>query len=254
MNDATSVENGAAAPADTQSVMPLFYSQPEVLRKDAHGDLALSGNMNFSFAKTANAIPVTVSEFPSAGLHFPIIFVGKENLTPVAIFGVQQGQNLFVDDQGQWDQLTYMPAYVRRYPFVFVRDEQQERYALCIDRASERIVANGDGAQAFFNGDEQSDLTKQALEFCTTYQKEAIQTERFSQLLKSHNLVEEKTLNLTLRSGSKIAINNIGLVDEQKLNNLPDEAFLELRKTGALAAIYCHLMSQKAWQPMAARA
>ncbi|MGF1605333.1 MAG: SapC family protein [Rhodothalassiaceae bacterium] len=251
MNDATPVENGAGAAA--ANVLPLFYSQPEVLRKDKHGDLGLAGEPDYSFAKTANAIPVTVAEFASAGLHYPIIFVGREQLIPVAAMGLEQGQNLFVTEEGRWDPYSYMPAYVRRYPFVFVRDQQNERFALCIDRASKRVNA-GEGVRPFFDGEDMSDLTKQALDFCTAYQQEASQTERFTALMRELDLLTEKGISLTLRTGENKTINNIHLIDEEKLANLPDDKFLELRQNGALAVIYCHLMSQKAWQPLVARA
>lgn len=253
MNDGSPVQDGATQPANGEDVLPLFYSQPEILRKELHAELGLSGEAKFDFARTANAIPVTVSEFASAGLHYPIIFVGA-NSTPVAVTSVRQGDNLFVGEDGVWDQLSYMPAYVRRYPFVFVRDPKEERYALCIDRASDRVVpAGGDDVRALFDGDDMSDLTKQALDFCTAYQQEAMQTERFAAMLKEHDLVVERSLNLTLRDGNKIAINNVGIIDEQKLQGLDKEAFISLRDNGALGAIYCHLMSQKAWQPLVAR-
>lgn len=253
MQDATPAGNGATPADQAAQVLPLFYSQPEILRRDVHQNLALKGAADFSFAQGANAIPVTLREFPVAGFHYPIIFVvGRELTTPVAVTGVEQGSNLFVDPDGQWDKAAYVPAYVRRYPFVFVRDREQDRFALCVDRASNRLTEGEDG-QKLFEGEEMSQLTKQALDFCTAYQQEAQQTERFVQMIVDMGLIVQKSMTLTLMNGSKIAINNVGIIDEEKLGNLSDEQFLELRKTGALGPIYCQLMSQRCWQNLILR-
>ncbi|MBB4211864.1 SapC protein [Rhodothalassium salexigens DSM 2132] len=248
MNDAA----GQGAQDDAPQ-LPLFYQQPEILRRDLHANLGLVKQADYSFAREANAVPLTVSEFAMAGLNYPIIFVGEGQKTPVAVMSYERGRNFFVDENGRWEATAYIPAYVRRYPFVFMRDDQNERFALCIDRASSLIAETEQDVQPFFAEGEQTDLIKNALDFCTAYQQEAQATEQFIGLMTKHDLIVERAANLTLKDGQTSTINNIGVVDEEKLNALSDEAFLELRTTGALGAIYCHLMAQKAWQPLILR-
>ena len=214
--------DGAAGAAGETPVMPLFYTQPEVLRKDAHANLGLKKQGNYLFTKDANAVPITVSEFPMASIHYPIIFVGEERKTPVAVLSYERGKNFFVNNEGKWEDTAYIPAYVRRYPFVFMRDDANNRFALCIDRGSELIAEadDSDTVQPFFKDGEETELTQNALQFCTAYQQEANATEQFVQILQKHNLIETRSANLTLKDGQTATINNIGVVDEQKVNDL----------------------------------
>src|SRR5512146_2849391 len=115
----------------------LFYSKPEPLSPEMHGGLGVKTVEGpFRFAKTGHAIPLTVGEFPLAALTGPVIFVGDEKM-PIAVMGLNAGENMFVGENGFFEPGVYIPAYVRRYPFVFAADDAQDRMVLCIDRAAE---------------------------------------------------------------------------------------------------------------------
>ena len=104
----------------------LFYSKPEPLAKELHSNLGVKRmDGPFAFAKAGHAIPLTVGEFPLAAVTGPIIFVGDEKL-PIAVMGLNAGENMFVKDDGTFESGIYIPAYVRRYPFVFANDEQNK--------------------------------------------------------------------------------------------------------------------------------
>ena len=82
----------------------LFYSKPEPLSRELHGRIGLKRvDSPFAFARTSNVVPLTVAEFPLAGLSYPIIFAG-ERRQPLAVMGVGQGPNLFVGDNGAFAQ------------------------------------------------------------------------------------------------------------------------------------------------------
>src|SRR5436190_2749634 len=130
-------------PAGELSGNVLFYQRPEPLAKELHSNLGVKRmDGPFGFAKTGHAIPLTVGEFPLAAVTGPIIFVGDEKL-PIAVMGLNAGENMFVKDDGTFESGIYIPAYVRRYPFVFANDDQNRQMVLCIDRAAEFIVDKG---------------------------------------------------------------------------------------------------------------
>ena len=230
----------------------LFYSKPEPLAPELHAKLGVKRiDGPFKFAKEGHAVPLTVGEFPLAAVSGPIIFVGDEKL-PLAVMGLNAGENMFVRDDGLFEPGVYIPAYVRRYPFVFAADDKSNQMVLCIDRGAEFVVEGGD--MPFFEANGQpSDYTKNCIEFCNNFEMERQRTMSFVQLLKDLDLFETKTATFQppVQPGAptpepqKIA-DYFG-VSEEKLNKLPADKFIELRDSGALAQIYAHLVSLLGW-------
>ena len=233
----------------------LFYSQPEPLSPEMHGKLGVKRmDGPFAFAKVGHAVPLTVGEFPLAAVTGPIIFVGDEKL-PIAVMGLNAGENMFVQDNGLFEPGIYIPAYVRRYPFVFANDATGQQMVLCIDRKAEFIIEGGD--MPFFNDKDPSDYTKNCIEFCNNFEIERQRTMSFVQLLKDNDLFESKTANFTPTNSDGTAgepqkIADYFGISEDKLNALPSEKIIELRDNGALAQIYAHLLSLVGWDRLVA--
>ncbi|MDB5445883.1 MAG: SapC-related protein [Phenylobacterium sp.] len=230
----------------------LFYSKPEPLAPELHGKLGVKRmDAPFRFAKVGHAIPLTVGEFPVAAVTGPIIFVGDEKL-PLAVMGLNAGDNMFVRDDGTFEPGVYIPAYVRRYPFVFANDDTNKQMVLCVDRNAEFVVEGGD--MPFFEKDGQpSEYTKNCMEFCNNFEVERQRTMSFVELLKGLDLFELKTATFQpppAQDGSQAPAQKIAEyfgVSEDKLNQLPAEKYIELRDNGALAQIYAHLLSLVGW-------
>ena len=235
----------------------LFYSQPEPLSPEMHSKLGVKRmDGPFGFAKQGHAVPLTVGEFPLAAVTGPIIFVGDEKL-PIAVMGLNAGENMFVQDNGLFEPGIYIPAYVRRYPFVFANDEAGQQMVLCIDRNASFIVEGGD--MPFFEGNEPSEYTKGCIEFCNNFEIERQRTVGFVQILKDLDLFETKVANFTPVNpdgtpGEPQKIAEYFGVSEEKLNKLPAEKFVELRDNGALGQIYAHLLSLVGWDRLVALA
>ncbi|WP_374469166.1 SapC family protein [Phenylobacterium sp.] len=235
----------------------LFYSQPEPLTPELHGKLGVKRmDGPFRFAKAGHAIPLTVGEFPLAAVTGPIIFVGEEKL-PIAVMGLNAGENMFVRDNGNFEPGVYIPAYVRRYPFVFANDQSNSQMVLCVDRAAEFIVEGGD--LAFFENGQPSEYTKNCIEFCNNFEIERQRTMSFVQLLKDLDLFEQKTANFTPNNpdgsaGEPQKIADYFGVSEDKLSKLPSDKLTELRDNGALGQIYAHLLSLVGWDRLIALA
>lgn len=234
----------------------LFYSKPEPLTPDLHKSLGVKRVEGpFKFAKQGHAVPLTVTEFPLAAVSGPIIFVGDEKI-PLAVMGLNQGDNLFVKDDGQFEAGVYIPAYIRRYPFVYANDSAAGQMVLCIDRAAEFIVEGGD--MPFFDANgEPSEYTKGCINFVNDYETERLRTQSFVQILKDNDLFEIKTamhtpVNPDGTAGEPVKIAEYYGVSEAKLNALPAEKLLELRDNGALGQIYAHLLSLVGWDRLIA--
>ncbi len=235
----------------------LFYSQPEPLSLEAHGTLGVDPvDRPYDFARQTNVVPLTVTEFAPGALSYPVIFIG-DSKQPVAVMGLRDGENLFVGDDGQFRGDAYIPAYVRRYPFVFANDDVQKRLVLCIDRNAPFIKEGG--SQPLFVDGQAAPYVQQALEFCNNFEIERQRTDSFIQLLTELDLFETREANFTPRNpdGTPGAIQKIAeyfAVSEDKLKALSAEKLVELRDNGALGQIYAHLVSLLGWDRLIALA
>ncbi|HEV7227863.1 SapC family protein [Brevundimonas sp.] len=234
----------------------LFYGKPEPLSVENHGGLGIEqAEKPYAFVAKSHIVPVTVTEFAPAALSYPVIFVGDQR-QPVAVMGLRPDQNLFVGDDGLFKAEAYIPAYVRRYPFVFANDETQQRLILCIDRDAP-FVKEG-GAQPLFTDGQPSAFTQQAMEFCNSFEQERLRTESFVGLLKELDLLEIREATFTPRdvagqpAGEAQKIAEYYAVSEDKLRALPAEKLAELRDNGALGQIYAHLTSLLGWDRLIA--
>lgn len=235
----------------------LFYTAPEPLSKEAHAKLGLK-NLEAPYAFTARThlVPLTVTEFGPAALSYPIIFVGAD-FTPVAVMGVNADENLFVDEKGAYAADAYLPAYIRRYPFVLANDATAQRMVVCIDRGAPMIGENPDAP--FFENGEPSAYTKGAIEFCNNFEQEAQRTLSFVGLLKELDLFEEKQATFSPPTpdgapGKPQTIAQYQGVSETKLAALPAEKLKELAGNGALPQIYAHLISLLGWDRLIVKA
>ena len=241
------MENTPANQEPALSGNVMFYKNPQPLSPEQHGGLGVKQiDQPFGFLREAHAVPVTVTEFGMGGTAYPIIFVGND-YAPVAVMGVRQNENLFVDEAGKTDQDFYVPAFVRRYPFVFANDENADRLLLCVDRDAP-MVSNQPDVPFFQNG-EATEFTTNAIEFCKEYERQRRATVEFISLIKELGLFEQKTVAFQPRDaqgqpqGDQQKIADYWAVDENKLNELPADKFNLLRENGALGAIYAHMIS-----------
>ena len=247
----------ANAPGITGNV--LFYSQPEPLSSELHGKMGVkSMDGPFGFARQGHAIPLTVGEFGLAALTGPIIFVGEEKL-PISVMGLNAGENMFLRPDGMFEPAVYIPAYIRRYPFVFANDDNAKQMVLCVDRAAEFVVDKNPDLPFFEADGQPSQYTKNCIEFCNNFEIERQRTLQFVELLKQLDLFETKVANFNPMNadgspGEPQKIADYFGVSEQKLNELPTDKLLEIRANGALGQIYAHLISLAGWDRLIAKA
>ena len=238
-------DGGSAQPPAAN--LPLFYGHPEPLDAKKHSELSLKRNFGFEFSNTANAVPVNLIEMAQVAEAYPIAFSPDGNATPVAILGLRDNENLFVDSRGQWHKNTYIPAYIRRYPFIFSEMPSKDQLTLCVD-LSDEVVEKGSDRPFFEEDGSPSQLSKDALEFCKSYHAAAQQTLAFSKaLVEKDLLVDPRGVRIELPGNRVINFSGFRIIDQKKLDALDEKTFLEWRKNGWLPYIYAHLFSGSKW-------
>lgn len=227
--------------------MPLFYSNPMPLDARRHATLALKKSFGLGFTRGINAVPINMIEMPQICHFYPIAFSPDGNATPVALLGLRDTENLFLDDKDQWADDAYIPAYIRRYPFIFSELPDSDQLTLCIDMVD--TVTEDGGEQRFFDAEGKgTPLAQNALEFCKSYHAAAQQTQEFSKFLAASDLLVDRRAEINVIGNRRISFSGFKIIDEQKLTQMDDKTFLEWRKRGYLPFLYAHLFSGAQWQ------
>lgn len=233
------------------SDLPLFFKKPVPLDMKRHSKATLLPTQDLSFAAKTNSIVVNAIEFFEAAKQYPIVFTQGELPLPAVIVGLEQ-KNYFVNNKGQWKEGTYLPAYVRKYPFVFMDVPDRNQFVLCVDEGASQFRENGGGKESLplYRDGNPSELTRNALEFCTAYHNHHQLTRRFCEDIKKADLLTPTRSDAKLYSGREIHLGGFQAIDEKKLNALPDETVLEFFKKGWLPLIYAALMSSANWKKL----
>ncbi len=246
MSKTKNQENGADKGAAVTN-LPLFYSKPSPIDSKVHAKFGLKKNFGFGFTEGVNAVPINLIEMPQVCHVYPIAFSPDGNATPVAILGLRDGENLFLENKGTWLEQSYIPAYIRRYPFIFSELPDTDQLTLCVDMDDKIVHENAD--QPFFSKDgEPTELAQNALEFCKSYHSAAQQTMDFSKALADADILVDREAQINVAGNRRISFSGFKIIDEKKLASLDDKTFLEWRQKGYLPFIYAHLFSGAQWQ------
>lgn len=227
--------------------LPLFYKNPVPLDRQKHAKWSLKKNFGLDFTRGINAVPINVIEMIQIAQFYPIAFAPDSSATPVAVLGLRDNENLFINADGQWYPEAYIPAYIRRYPFIFSEIPGGEQFSLCVD-SDPKIISESGGDQPFFDDKgEPTALANSALEFCKSYHAAARQTIEFSKALVAADVLVPREARISVGDKAKISFSGFRIVDEKKFAELPDATFMEWRKKGWLPFIYAHLFSGAQW-------
>jgi|TARA_R110000868_G_scaffold138175_2_gene352070 hypothetical protein len=226
--------------------LPLFYKKPVPIDSKAHVKMSLK-KFDLGFTSEVNAVPVNMIEMPQICHFYPIAFSPDANATPVAILGLRDGENLFVNGKGEWLSQTYVPAYIRRYPFIFSEMPDSDKFSLCIDN-SDAVMDEKSEQRLFDDKGTPTALTNNALEFCKSYHAAALQTQGFSKALSDAGVLVERSVQINTGNDKKISFSGFRIIDEKKLAEVDDKTFMEWRNKGWLPFIYAHLFSGSQWQ------
>ncbi|WP_044412179.1 SapC family protein [Thiomicrospira microaerophila] len=213
------------------------------VNKEAHKDLKVKPLDGFGFAKDFHIASVMVHEFVRAASVYPIVFLEdkeKDEFRPVALLGLDAGNNLFVAEDGKW-QASYVPAIIRRYPFALASTGQENQFTVCVDEDSP-YVGNEEGAALFGEDGEPTEVIENVKRYLGELQQMEAFTKEYCRFMAEHNLFTP--LNMRVRDQDKIKnITGCYVINEERLNNLSDTLFLEIKNRRYVAPVYAHLTS-----------
>jgi len=177
--------------------------------------------------------------------HYPIVFSVGDNPIPIALMGLNEGVNVFLDDDGRAiDNSVYIPAYIRRYPFLLARlRPDSDELSLCFDPTA-NAVGDFDEGQALFDGDQPSEATKAILQFCEQFEAAGQRTAAFVDELSKADLLMDGEVAIQPEGFQQPFIyRGFRMVDEEKIRNLRGDELRKLNQNGILPLIYAHLFS-----------
>ncbi len=225
--------------------LPLFYSALQPLNSAQHGNSKIKRIERAPIMGQTHAVPVTVDEFPLLQRFYPIVFSVGEEPVPLALMGLNEGANVFLDQDGlPVDRNIYIPAYMRRYPFLLARlKPDNDELSLCFDPNSGAVGDFEDG-EPLFNGKEPSDATKAVLQFCEQFETAGQRTGAFVRDLKGSGLLMDGEVAIQPEGAPQPFIyRGFRMVDEEKLRELRGDELRKMNQNGMLALIYAHLFS-----------
>lgn len=232
----------------------LIYERVTPITIERHGDWSVKGSTDYSFARRINSVPLVAAEFANAATEYAIVFSGPaDELMPVAVLGVKENDNLYVDANGAW-QAGYVPAFVRRYPFVFSSADEGKTFTLCIDEDYAGCNQTGEGERLFDSAGERTQYLQGVLGFLSVFQGQFQRTREFCRKLREHDLLEPMQVQFTTGSGEQTSLTGFMAVNRDRLKALPDGLLGEMARTDELELVYTHLQSMRNFQPMAERA
>ena len=243
-------ENQAAPQLTGQMFL---FNKPELMAKEKHGELGVSAPaQRYSFCAKVRAIPINVTEIIAAARDYPVIFMSKEQPIPLAVVGLIDDVNLFVGDDGEWEENRYVPAYLRRYPFGVANESDGARMAVVVDTGYEGLVKNGE-FPLFENG-EPTKFANDAVEFCKLFEQDRQMTNDFSKRLGPYDLIQPQVGQYTPQEGGDPKpFAEYFAVDDKKLQGLSAEQIGELHKNNFLPVLYAMITSTANWRVLLQR-
>lgn len=232
----------ASAP---QNSLPIFYNDLMPLNSNEHGAWRTRGSDALPQFAKQHAIPLTVDEFVLAQRMAPIIFSSGPEPVPLALMGLNEGVNIFVDDEGRMTRPIYVPAYVRRYPWLLAKlNPDSEEMSLCFDPTSD-LVGNFEEGNALLEDGKPTETTQQILQFCEEFEQAAMRTQQFVKELVDMELLMdgEVSIELAATPGKPFIYRGFQMVNEEKLRDMRGDQLRKISQNGMLPLLYAHLFS-----------
>ena len=234
--------------------LPIFYGGLEPLSSSVHAGFRSKSADRAPFLVKQHAVPITVDEFVAVQRFYQIVFSVGENPVPLALMGLNEGVNVFVDDEGKVIGETYLPAYVRRYPYMLARlSPEAQELSLCFDPTSGLVGDFAEGESLFDDG-KPSETTNSILKFCEEFELSAQRTVAFMNDLKAGDMLMDGEVSIQPSGAEQpFVYRGFQMVNEEKLRELGGEQLEKMNKNGMLPLIYAHLFSMSLVREIFAR-
>ena len=219
-----------------------MYNNIELITKNEHKDTGVANVEGFAHAKDLTTSMITMSEYYQSCKSYPIVFAKneEEGWFSVALLGFEQ-KNIFVDEEGKWKENCYIPAYVRRYPFIYIKNK--EELLLGFD-ADQKVDKKDAGTRYFFDEEgEKTEFVNNVLQFMNQVQNSSKETQAFIEQLDKLDLLEPSNITGKSAEGKEISVTGFWVLKEDKLNELTQKNKTMLCKKNYMQPITAHLIS-----------
>ncbi|MBA9082815.1 MULTISPECIES: SapC family protein [Bartonella] len=226
----------------------LFYKNVTPINKTFHRSLKFNPSQDMSFAKDTHWVPLASDEYFQAALDYPILFMSaedeqkKRHYTSIALVGLSNDVNNYITADKSWQRDTYIPAFIRRYPFVLAQIQDQKELSVCFDQQS-GMFNDVTGIELFNSDGSISPFMEERINFLEHFKIGMERTAEFIDTLVKMDLLSQKSINVKNDKGLSAQLEDFWIVDEEKLHKLPAHQLAKLHKNGFLGRIFAHLLS-----------
>jgi SapC len=226
-----------------ENALPLFFKDLVPLSSQEHASWRARPMEKAPFFADNHAVPVTVDEFAAAQRHYPIIFSVGENPVPLALMGLNEGINTFADAEGKLLGEFYVPAYVRRYPFLLARlRDDSDELSLCFDPTSDAVGDFKEG-DALFEDGKPTEAVQGVLKFCEEFEQAGMRTTAFMKELTDMGLLMDGEVSIQTDAEQPFVYRGFQMVNEEKLRDLRGDQLRKIMQSGLLPLVHAHLFS-----------
>lgn len=217
-------------------------SRPALLDNKTHARLRVHTGHNADLGDQVMSALAVPDEFRSLQTHYPIVFQKSSDGTQfqaIALFGLQEGENLFLTEQG-WDAHT-LPMSVERLPFLIGTDGEQ--LLVHVDLDSPRVAGPGEGEAVFLPHGGPTDYLERINTLLMALHDGHARGQLLSKALQQHRLLESFVLDVELDDGAQGRLSGFYTINEERLSALPGAVLETLQRDGHLLPIYMVLAS-----------
>lgn len=222
-----------------------MYKQIAPVSKVQHSTKRIKRIESLKFAAEQHLLRIVGPEFARVAQDCPVVFIKDQSggTHPFALAGIRQGENVMIDRVGRW-RGSYLPAVIRRYPFILVNagTDQGSTLTVAVDEGS-GLLSDDEGERLFDDSGEPTGPLKGVLDLLGQLEAAERDTRALCEALIQRELLQPFQVNTAAPSGRRFNVGGILAVDERRFNQLPDDVFLDWRRRGWLAAVYSHLFS-----------
>jgi len=224
--------------------LPLFFNRIVGVDPALHGNLRIDRSVGYGFAARTKFVPLGLEEFEAAAQDYPILFTASDDPIAVALLGLQSDSNVFVDIAGNWKPGTYIPAYVRAFPFVLLEKSASEFYLSMEPDAACLSLEKG---EPLFQGTKPSKALDGAMKFVAAVRNNLLLAAELARTLDRAGLLEPEEAKIDFVAGGSAVVRSFRVLKRERLEKVNDETFLDWRRRKWVAAIDAHLFSAGRW-------
>jgi len=228
----------------------LIYESAVPVSPARHAGVSVDVEERYGFSAAVNAVPLMAIEFARASPEYAIVFTAEgDDMIPKAVLGVRNEQNLYLATDARW-KADYIPAFIRRYPFVFSSSADGQSFTLCLDEAYPGVNRDGRGAALFDADAKPTPYVEKVLEFLKEYQLQFERTRAFGRRIKDLGLLEPMQANVTTAAGEKLTLGGFMVVSRERLHSLGGDELQQLARGDELELLYLHLASMHSFDKL----